>query len=90
MEKRKPSYTWGECSWCSHCREPRGGIRRVTLKLNTLLRVYPEEIITQKDTWECLLRLSRLRTHHGVHEDAGLMPVHAQRVKDPALPQALA
>ena len=36
-----------------------------------------------------LLWLSRLRTQHGVHEDAGLIPGLVQWVKGPTMTQAV-
>ena len=43
----------------------------------------------RKSMTEFLLGLSRLRTQHNLHEDAGLIPGPTPLVKDPALSQLL-
>ena len=48
-----------------------------------------EEGYLKSDTWEFPLWLSELRTRHRVPEAAGSIPSPTQRVKDPALPQAV-
>ena len=56
----------------------------IKIIVNYGISTMPQQFITVFPLW-----LSRLRTQHTVHEDAGLIPGLSQWVKDLVLPQVV-